>query len=106
MSTETIIVLCTHPAGQAAQSLASHLVEQRLAACVNILPEIKSVYSWQGTITTDTECQLIIKTRSDLFDAIKEAIIQQHPYELPEVIAVPVTRGHAPYLQWIIDSTQ
>jgi len=87
-----------------AEALASALVEGRHAACVNILPKIRSVYRWKGEVQRDDEALLVIKTRAAAFDALKAAVLKLHPYELPEVIAVSVERGHQPYLDWVLEN--
>jgi len=95
------LVLTTCPDQESADRLAVHLVEERLAACINAIPGIRSVYRWKGEVMKDSELLLVIKSRADHFDALREAIIKHHPYELPEVIAVSVSDGHLPYLAWI-----
>lgn len=103
MMTDYCIVLCTVPAENAEQ-VARALVDAGHAACVNIVPGLTSVYRWQGEIQTDAEQLLIIKTRQDRFAAVRDCIRAQHPYELPEIIAVPVVAGLHEYLSWINDS--
>lgn len=105
MSDEHLVVLCTAPDRPTARSLAEMLVNERLAACVNIVPELLSVYRWEGRAETDSELLLIIKTRRGRYAALEEHLRQQHPYELPEIIAVPITAGLAGYLNWIDSST-
>lgn len=100
MSTDALVALVTCPPDRA-QALADMLVEGRHAACVNIVPAIRSVYRWKGEVQRDDETLLVIKTRASHFDALKQAVLKHHPYELPEVIAVSVERGHQPYLDWI-----
>lgn len=95
------IVLTTCPDQENAERLANQLVETRLAACVNIVPGIRSVYRWKGEVVKDNELLLVIKSRTDRFDSLREMIITNHPYELPEVIAVSVSAAHLPYLAWI-----
>jgi len=95
------IVLTTCPDQESAEQLANQLVETRLAACVNIVPGIRSVYRWKGEVVKDNELLLVIKSRTDRFDSLRETIITNHPYELPEVIAVSVSAAHLPYLAWI-----
>ena len=97
------ICLCTCPDEELAQSLARSLIEAKLAACVNILPAVQSVYQWKGKIEKDRELLLLIKTAQHLFPAIETHILARHPYELPEIIAVPIEAGFKPYLQWIDD---
>ena len=95
------IVLTTCPDQESAERLANHLVEARMAACVNVVPGIRSVYRWKGEVVKDNELLLVIKSRADRFDVLKEMILKHHPYELPEVIAVSVSDAHLPYLAWI-----
>ena len=97
------LCLCTCPDEKIAQELARSLVEQRLAACVNILPAINSVYMWKGQIEQDNEVLLLIKTVEERLPGLQAHILARHPYELPEVIAVPITEGLTGYLQWLDD---
>ena len=97
------LCLCTCPDEKIAQELAHSLVEARLAACVNILPAITSVYMWQGRIEQDGEVLLLIKTSEQRLPDLQAHIVARHPYELPEVIAVPITDGLTGYLQWLDD---
>jgi len=105
MAHEVLVVLVTCPPGDA-EGIAQSLVENRVAACVNVVPGLRSVYRWKGAVQKDDEALLVIKTARDRFDALKQAVLARHPYELPEVIALPVERGHAPYLDWVADSTR
>ena len=100
---DTLLVLITCPAS-AADSLARALVEQRLAACVNALAGVRSTYHWQGQIEQGDEVLLLAKTSSERYEALQAAICQLHPYELPEVIAVPLSRGLPAYLRWVGES--
>jgi len=86
-------------------NIAETLVEERLAACVNLLPGVRSVYRWQGELQRAEEVQLMIKTTRDRLDALTARIVELHPYELPEVIAVEVAGGLAAYLDWIGEQT-
>ena len=104
MTTPIQLALVTCPP-DAAKNLAASLVEQRVAACVNILPQVQSVYRWEGKITHDTEHLLLIKFAAGDFDRLCDAVLKLHPSELPEIIAVNVNDGHAPYLDWILAST-
>jgi periplasmic divalent cation tolerance protein len=97
------VVYVSCPPAQA-EPLAAALVEQRLAACVNVLPQLRSLYLWKGELQRDDEALLLIKTNAERLEALKTAVLALHPYELPEFLAVPVASGHAPYLQWIADS--
>ena len=96
-----LLVLCTHPDPAAAESLATVLVERRLAACVNILPGLRSVYRWQGRIERASEVLLLIKTTAEHFVELKEAIVTLHPYSLPEVLAFESRDGLDRYLDWV-----
>jgi periplasmic divalent cation tolerance protein len=101
-----VIVLTTVPDdGSLGGELARVLVEERLAACVSMLPVMHSTYRWQDQIATDTERQLIIKTRRGHVEAIKERLRALHTYEVPEVVVLPVVDGAAAYLDWIAAST-
>jgi periplasmic divalent cation tolerance protein len=104
--TGTIIVFTNLPDRDSALALAKHLVEERFAACVNVLDGCTSVFRWQSTLQTEREVPVIIKTRRDRFAALQEAIRTRHPYEVPEIVAVPVTDGLAEYLYWISTETQ
>lgn len=99
------LVYCTCPTADAGQKIADALVGERLAACVNLVPGLRSTYRWKNEICRDDEVLLLIKTRGAHFERLKAAILELHPYELPEVIAVPVSAGHTPYLDWIRDNT-
>jgi periplasmic divalent cation tolerance protein len=99
-------VLTTLPDRDAAGTLARSLVADRLAACVSIGAPVESIYHWRGAIETSTEVPLTVKTRADLFDAVAAAIRARHPYELPEILAVPITEGADDYLAWIDAETR
>ena len=99
-----IIALNTCPDENVASNIATKLVENDLAACVNIIPAIKSVYRWQGKIEQDNEVLLIIKTRKDVFNRLETLIREHHPYELPEIVAVPIDTGLKEYLNWMDES--
>jgi periplasmic divalent cation tolerance protein len=98
-----IAVLCTVGTAADAGRIARALVEQRLAACVNVVAQVTSVYRWKGAIETAEERLLVIKTRGERFEALRQAIVSLHPYEVPEVIALPIEGGHRPYLEWLDD---
>ncbi|MBT0963169.1 divalent-cation tolerance protein CutA [Denitromonas iodatirespirans] len=105
MTDPLLLVLTNLPDADSAQALAAHLVEARVAACVNVLAPATSVYRWEGAIETATEVPLLIKTPASRYAALEAAIRAQHPYELPEVIAVPVTHGLPGYLDWVRTET-
>ena len=96
-----LLCYCSCPDAAGAQAIATALVDERLAACVSCLPGVSSTYRWQGTVATDSEELLLIKTTATRFDVLKARLLQLHPYELPELIAVPVEFGHTAYLDWV-----
>lgn len=96
-----LVVLCTCPDAAVAEAIAATLVECRLAACVNMLPAVRSVYRWQGAIERVGEFLLLAKTTSERFDALRDCIVSIHPYSVPEVVALDVRAGLAPYLEWV-----
>src|SRR5690349_22225370 len=97
----TLLAFCTCPDETSAERIAATLVEERLAACVNRIGGIASIYRWKGEICRDSEQLLLIKTTRDRFAALRDRIVALHPYELPEVIAVDIASGSADYLAWI-----
>lgn len=101
MDKDYCLVLSTCPAGDTAESLACFLIECKLAACVNILPSVTSVYLWHGQLETGQEQLLLIKTERTLYPALEAALRERHPYALPEIIAVDIRQGSADYLNWI-----
>jgi periplasmic divalent cation tolerance protein len=98
------IVLCTAGSEDEARKIANHLVEQRLAACVNIVPRIESIYRWQGKVESSGEWLLLIKTTAEKFSEVCDTIRQLHSYELPECISIEIDDGSAAYLEWIDSS--
>ena len=100
-----MIVLTNAPDRATAQKIAQALVEQKLAACVNILAECTSVYRWRGSVETATEVPLVIKTRAAIYAQVEAAIIRLLPYELPEIVAVSMARGSSEFLDWINAAT-
>ncbi len=101
----SLIVLCTWPADQDPAPAARGLVERRLAACVNLLPGLTSIYEWQGAVHSDPEVLLVIKTTAQRYEALERALQALHPYELPEIVAVPIEKGLTGYLGWIAEQT-
>ena len=95
------LLLTTCPTKEVANKLAHTLLEKHLAACINILPNIQSVYEWEGEIVSDAEVLLFIKTRHEHYAAIEQTLLQQHPYEVPELIALPIETGLPAYLTWL-----
>ena len=101
MQTKLQLVLCTVPDRDSAEHIAEVLVEEQLAACINIIPGIASVYRWKGAIEKDEELLLLIKTSQGSYQSLEQRIRTLHPYELPEIIAVPIQTGQTDYIQWI-----
>lgn len=101
-----LLVWSNLPDEQTANQLARHLVEQRLAACVNILPAVRSIYRWQNSIEEATEVTLMIKTVQSRYARLECAIKAMHPYEVPEIIAMPIAAGLPAYLEWIVQTTK
>lgn len=102
---ETILVISNFPDQESAQKLAGSLVEQGLAACVNVMAPCTSVYRWQGKLETATEVPVLVKTTRERYAELESAIRAAHSYELPEIIAVPVTAGLPAYLAWVVAET-
>lgn len=100
------IVFSTVPDRETGLKIADQLVENKLAACVSLLPGVVSTYVWQGKLQHDDECLLMIKTLAADYKALETALKDQHPYELPEIIAVTLSDGLPEYLNWIIDSLE
>lgn len=101
MPNNTELILCTCPDRESSEKIARHVVESRLAACVNILPGLTSVFFWQDRLETTEEHLLLIKSQRACYPALERAIRALHPYEIPEIIALPVERGLPDYLTWI-----
>jgi periplasmic divalent cation tolerance protein len=103
---EALLVLTNCPDIEVADRIALALVESQLAACVNRLPAVESIYRWQGAIERASEVTLLIKTTRERYPAVEQAIRQWHPYDVPEIIALPIAAGYAPYLRWIAAETE
>lgn len=101
MATEALVVLVTAPSAEQAAALARALVEERLAACGNVVPGVTSIYRWEGRVHEDAEALLVLKTTRARFEALRDRVLALHPYQVPEVIALAVEAGSAPYLAWI-----
>jgi periplasmic divalent cation tolerance protein len=102
---DALLVLTNLPDDASARALAAHLIEARLAACVNILSPCHSVYHWEGKTEAASEVPLLIKTTTARYAELQAAIQKQHPYELPEIIAVPIQHGLPAYLDWVVSET-
>jgi periplasmic divalent cation tolerance protein len=100
-----IVVLVTAPDEDGAAKMAETLVEERFAACINIVRDIRSIYSWEGKIEDEREVLMVIKTKKELFEPLKKRIQEMHPYSVPEIIALPILVGSPDYLRWLGDVT-
>jgi periplasmic divalent cation tolerance protein len=105
MNHDCCVVLNTCPDANSAEKIAGELIERKLAACVNILPGLRSIYMWKGVRESAEEQLLIIKTTTAAYPILEQAILELHPYELPEIIAVPLVAGLPDYLAWIKQNT-
>ncbi len=101
MAEEVLLVLSTFPDAATARRIARQLVEAKCAACVNILPALESIYRWEGKVEEAKETLVLIKTTTDRFAALQDSLRQLHPYDVPEIIALPVDRGLPEYLRWV-----
>jgi periplasmic divalent cation tolerance protein len=104
--TDVLLVLVTTPSPEKAVEIARALVEERLAACGNVVPGLRSVFRWEGKVQEEGEALLLLKTTRARFEALRERVLSLHPYQVPEVIALPVDAGSAPYLAWIEAETR
>jgi periplasmic divalent cation tolerance protein len=100
------LLLCACPTRETALELAEHLVTERLAACVSLVPDVTSVYRWEGNIQRESEVLLLIKTTLERAGQLTERLRQLHPYEVPEIIAIPITAGLHDYLSWVTTCTK
>jgi periplasmic divalent cation tolerance protein len=103
--TDALVVLVTTPTAERAAEIARAVVEERLAACGNVVPGLRSIYRWQGAVHDEAEALLVLKTTRARFEALRDRVLALHPYEVPEVIALPIEAGSAPYLAWISRET-
>jgi periplasmic divalent cation tolerance protein len=103
---EIVVVLVTMPDGDTAARVGRTLVEEKLAACVNIIPGLRSVYQYGGKLCDDAEVLCLFKTRRALYPALRDRMAALHPYEVPEIIAVPLCEGNAAYLSWLQAGTR
>jgi periplasmic divalent cation tolerance protein len=103
--TDEIVIFVTCPSAES-DRIASQLVEERLAACVNIVPSVTSVYRWEEKICRDSEHLLIIKTERNVWQTLVSRLCDLHPYDVPEIIALPIENGYMPYLKWVHESVK
>ena len=104
--TDALLVFTTLPSAEKAAELGKALVEERLAACANLIPAVRSIYRWQGKLQDENEVLVLLKTRAEHLERLKLRILELHPYEVPEVLAVPVEAGYQPYLEWLAGETK
>jgi periplasmic divalent cation tolerance protein len=100
-----LVAISTFPTPEKAAEVARVLVDDQLAACVNLVTGVRSLYRWQGAVSDDTETLAIIKTTTERYPALAARLVALHPYDVPELVAIPVADGHAPYLAWVVAST-
>jgi periplasmic divalent cation tolerance protein len=98
---DIVVAFMTAPDVETAETIARALVEERLAACCNILPQVRSIYRWEEAIEQADEILVVIKTTASGFEALRDRAVELHPYDVPEVIALPVVSGHEPYAEWV-----
>jgi len=104
--TDALLVFTTLPSPDKAADLARTLVEEGIVACGNVLPAVRSIYKWQGKVQDENEVMLLLKTRAEHLERLKLRILELHPYEVPEVLAIPVESGYRAYLEWIAAETK
>lgn len=102
---DTCLVITNCPDEETANRIALAVVEEKLAACVNILPRVQSIYRWQGAVESAVEVPLLIKTAAAAYPVLEAAIRERHPYDVPEIIALPITAGLPAYLNWVAEET-
>ena len=103
---DALVVLVTAPSPEVAAALARTLVEERLAACGNVLSEVRSIYRWEGQVREDAEALLVLKTTRARLEALRDRVLALHPYDVPEVLALPVEAGSPDYLAWLAGETR
>ncbi|MGH8280009.1 MAG: divalent-cation tolerance protein CutA [Gammaproteobacteria bacterium] len=101
MEENQLVVFCTCPDRESGERLGGALVQERLAACVNVVPGLTSIYRWEGALKMEPECLLIIKAMASRFADLRQRLRELHPYELPEIIALPICDGDPEYLKWL-----
>src|SRR5437763_16982116 len=103
--TDALLVLTTFPTADAAAQVAKAVVGERLAACANILPALRSIYRWAGKVQDENEVLVLLKTRQAQYERLEARILELHPYHVPELLAIPIERGHRTYLDWEASET-
>ena len=105
MDPQVLVVYCTCPNEVVAREISRAITTKKLAACVNIIPKVESIYIWNGQSETDEEVLCIIKTTTEKYQSMEDEIIKLHPYEICEIIDIPVIKGHSAYLNWVKENT-
>lgn len=98
---DVCVCLVTAPSREKAVELAKALVGEKLAACANLVPGVRSIYAWEGAVHDEEEVLLVLKTKAERFEALRARVVQLHPYTVPEVLRLDVAEGHGPYLDWV-----
>ncbi len=101
METNHSVILCTVPDQESGFKISSALVKEKLAACCNIIPGLRSIYVWKGEVCDDAECLLVIKSRQDIYEQLEKRIQELHPYEVPEILSLSLNQGLIDYLKWV-----
>lgn len=101
IATDTLVVLVTAPSAEEGHAMARSLVAEHLAACVNVVPGVRSIFFWEGHLQEEPEALLVVKTRRECYEALQRRILELHAYSVPEVLALPVTAGSPAYLAWV-----
>ncbi len=102
--TDAVVILITAPSEESAETLARALVEERLAACVNLVPGVRSIYHWKGAIEDEREILCVVKTARDKVASLRARVLAMHPYQVPEILVLPVEASHPAYLEWLLAS--
>ena len=103
--TDAILVLTTLPTADGAAEVAKTVVDEKLAACANILPALRSIYRWEGKVQDENEVLVLLKTRQAQYERLEARILELHPYDVPEILAIPIEEGHRTYLDWVASET-
>jgi len=103
---DALMVVCSCPDSECAKQLAERIVSERLAACANVVPGVTSIFEWNGALQSESEVVMVIKTTSQKYPQLEATLRQLHPYEVPEIIATPITHGLPDYLDWVTDSVE
>ncbi|PQJ29903.1 divalent-cation tolerance protein CutA [Rubritalea profundi] len=103
---EVILVYINFPNRESARQIGTGLIEKQLAACVNIIPEVESIYQWKGEVKVENEVMVIVKTTASRYKQLEAFVLEKHPYDVPEVISLPLSQGSESYLNWVQDKME